>query len=882
MMARLVAWVALALWLACAPSADAQAREEARLSLVIGIQDYREGAQLSQTRADALNINAALRAILFAGNGEPPLLDADRGQILAAIDKLANQAAAARRRGAFVTVVVYFSGHGLGVPGLDNDMYLLPRDFGFEPKATLATETLEAEAVRLAMLRQKLGAAADQVVFLIDACRTQSDRLTGTPVQFPSASAFPAKVATLFAAQPGRAAPDDGLFSAALGESLKRHARLSAVAAELAANGKLQSYYTETSQVSLRPQVAKGVDTGSSGQPGQPSAVAQVDAAAIAPERLGTDIRNSAVLPELRDYMTKHGLTGARARAERGDATAQYMLGLAYSFGLRLKPGVALPEDWEVAADWLQKALLGGEIRAANTLGYIYWQGKIGPPNPKEAARIWTAAAERNVASSIANLATLYRDGTAGVPKDVAKAIELFERAGAAKNGRAYVNLGWLHSDSNEKDYYDPQKAVAYFKLADALNEARGAYELSVIYRYGNGTIKADEAEANKWLRRAVQLGHSTAAVELAERALERKGFGEITAEKAEQLAAQYERAASDLGDLDAMGRYADRLVTGKGVAQDRAAGVRILRSATGYGSIAAKVSLGRTLLADGDRAGRALLADVVAANFKTIDPKLWPVYYFEAAIRLRDAIDEGDKIAGNLSVAEFRAAFGPRKEEKAAYTTVVVPISCPIDGGGRRIVLFKLFLFDWLKDEDMVAAQFAWVENQRGCTAAADVKSAFTKLYKIALENKTSYRELVVYALGKGPTAVGEEQAANSAALKIGAPDTACVAASNEVPLPKDMDAATLEEKVVILLQGKNVYGDQIFTYLQLTLRDLMRLRSRMRSQCEFMPADFGSVLAAGKGEPSAELRARMTKEYNMIDVPRPRAQPAETPTKT
>jgi TPR repeat protein len=177
------------------------------------------------------------------------------------------------------------------------------------------------------------------------------------------------------------------------------------------------------------------VDTGSSGQPGQPSAVAQVDAAAIAPERLGTDIRNSAVLPELRDYMNKHGLPGTRARAEKGDATAQYMLGLAYSFGLRVKPGMALPEDWEVAADWLQKALLGGEIRAANSLGYIYWQGKIGPPNPKEAARIWTAAAERNVARAIGNLATLYRDGTAGVPKDVAKAVELFERAGAAKTG---------------------------------------------------------------------------------------------------------------------------------------------------------------------------------------------------------------------------------------------------------------------------------------------------------------------------------------------------------------------------------------------------------------------------------------------------------------
>jgi hypothetical protein len=40
-------------------------------------------------------------------------------------------------------------------------------------------------------------------------------------------------------------------------------------------------------------------------------------------------------------------------------------------------------------------------------------------------------------------------------------------------------------------------------------------------------------------------------------------------------------------------------------------------------------------------------------------------------------------------------------------------------------------------------------------------------------------------------------------------------------------------------------------------------------------MPAEFGAVLAAGKGEPSPELRARMAKEYNMIDVPRPTVAP-------
>lgn len=88
----------------------------------------------------------------------------------------------------------------------------------------------------------------------------------------------------------------------------------------------------------------------------------------------------------------------------------------------------------------------------------------------------------------------------------------------------------------------------------------------------------------------------------------------------------------------------------------------------------------------------------------------------------------------------------------------------------------------------------------------------------------------------------------------------------------PVEIDEALLLEKVVILLQGKNVYADQIFTYLQLTLKSLQQLRDKMRKQEDFMPAEYGTVLAAGKGEPSPELRSEMAVTHNMIDVPKPK----------
>jgi hypothetical protein len=81
----------------------------------------------------------------------------------------------------------------------------------------------------------------------------------------------------------------------------------------------------------------------------------------------------------------------------------------------------------------------------------------------------------------------------------------------------------------------------------------------------------------------------------------------------------------------------------------------------------------------------------------------------------------------------------------------------------------------------------------------------------------------------------------------------------------------ALLREKGTILLQGKNLQGEQIYTYLELQLWKLMQLRNTMRREEDFMPSDYGEVLAAGKGEPPESLRQKMAVERSMIDVPKP-----------
>ncbi|HEU5046711.1 MAG TPA: hypothetical protein VFT64_02600 [Rickettsiales bacterium] len=80
------------------------------------------------------------------------------------------------------------------------------------------------------------------------------------------------------------------------------------------------------------------------------------------------------------------------------------------------------------------------------------------------------------------------------------------------------------------------------------------------------------------------------------------------------------------------------------------------------------------------------------------------------------------------------------------------------------------------------------------------------------------------------------------------------------------------LDVEVVILLQGSNLFGDPVYSYLKLMGKDLKRMFGEMQAGKNFKPADFGSVLAAGRDTPPQEIRDEMKEKYNMIDVPAPK----------
>lgn len=85
------------------------------------------------------------------------------------------------------------------------------------------------------------------------------------------------------------------------------------------------------------------------------------------------------------------------------------------------------------------------------------------------------------------------------------------------------------------------------------------------------------------------------------------------------------------------------------------------------------------------------------------------------------------------------------------------------------------------------------------------------------------------------------------------------------------DFAALLKDEFTVILLRGKNVFGDMIYCYLKITFADIEKLQAAIEGPGNFNISDFGSVIAAGKGEPTSEVQAEVALAYPMLDKPKP-----------
>jgi len=124
---------------------------------------------------------------------------------------------------------------------------------------------------------------------------------------------------------------------------------------------------------------------------------------------------------EREDYATAAALYGPRA--DKGDAEAQYRLGLMLRFGW------GIDKDPAAAAAMLRRAAEQNHPLAQAELGTMYRLGRGVPEDPREAARLLRAAAGAGVGIAQLSIGRMYRDGI-GVAKDPVEAYAWFQLAG--------------------------------------------------------------------------------------------------------------------------------------------------------------------------------------------------------------------------------------------------------------------------------------------------------------------------------------------------------------------------------------------------------------------------------------------------------------------
>ncbi|WP_309642759.1 DUF2610 domain-containing protein [Phenylobacterium sp.] len=746
-------------------SCPAAASAQQRFALIIGVSDYGREASLPNPVNDANLIAKTLRSIGFRDDAIQLLPNPTKGQIRNALNELYNKVQA--HPDAFV--MIYFAGHAVQ---LENVNYLLPRGIDLLGQAATPGD-YDDQGFNAQLFVNKLSRSrANDLVVIIDACR--DNPFGGSPglAELTGSDTGPNSVIA-FSAMAGQTAADgrgaNGPYAVALAAELRTPDRtltqvFEGVKDRFATNPALarqRPYSKGSSSLRLFETPVSGAEVASLG-----AAIVQ----SSAQEATGEKTTRSGDIAELvgldriaggddgrillKEALARRPLAKIRQEADAGDGFSLYLMGLATWDGLG-----GAEKDLEKAAQYLRLSVARGSGRAASAFGVYLCCTVGGPKNDREAAHWFRVGDVLNSPSATRNLAISYRDGT-GVDKNIQEAIRLLNRAGEKGSGQAWSNLGWIY---NNDDYgmRNKEKARLYFEKGLEKGDFSSIEAYANDFQFGvkgDGSDKAPDRALSIYVRAAnAGCGHCWRFVA--------QMYAEGVVGEADPVAAYaaYSKAA-DAGDAASMLAAARLLKSGKGVDKSPTAAyalyerARAAGSPEGTGSVGQALARGEAVPRDPARAAgllREVLAFDLSSDLETrhavYAPNYWGYAHDLAKLLAADLVAP----ASPTELADLRARYGSETANNMKRFTV--PIVC-----GDRKVPFHIYIIDWSRpnDETSLDSQAEWLKSQRGCTVPTDVSTSFTKLKRIASENKVSFVDLTVYALG----AAQKEEAASTA----------------------------------------------------------------------------------------------------------------------
>lgn len=184
----------------------------------------------------------------------------------------------------------------------------------------------------------------------------------------------------------------------------------------------------------------------------------------------------------VKELTPEEKIAETKRKAEAGEASAQYHLGVMYH------NGEGVPYDAAKAVEWHQKAAAQGNMDAQFNLGVMYLNGE-GVHKDAVMAVEWLqkAAAQENTNAQF-RLGVMYHNGE-GVPKDATKAVDWYQKAAARGDVIAQKNLGWMY-EKGDGVPKDASKAAEWYQKV-AAQEKREADQAAA---------EADQAEKGAYV----------------------------------------------------------------------------------------------------------------------------------------------------------------------------------------------------------------------------------------------------------------------------------------------------------------------------------------------------------------------------------------------
>lgn len=270
-------------------------------------------------------------------------------------------------------------------------------------------------------------------------------------------------------------------------------------------------------------------------------------------------------------------LADLQKRAEEGQPSAQYYLGLRYYHGLGVR------KDELLAAQWFERAARGGESGAQLNLARMLRNGTGIAPDMQRAVQMYRAAAARGVHAAMVELGEILSSG-GSIATDFREALRLFNEAAAAGNGAAEFNLGLMHGQGLGTPP-DQEEAIKWYERAAARGDPNAQFNLATLL-----LERGDEAS----LGRIVDLLTSAAEQNLA-RANHTLGVfneeGRGVPQNLPRAAACY-RSAAEQGFAPSQASLGRMLVQGRGVPRNDADAVHWLTLAVKQNEPAAMFNL--------------------------------------------------------------------------------------------------------------------------------------------------------------------------------------------------------------------------------------------------------------------------------------------------